>query len=305
MRLLASALLLTACSVPDPDGPCGRPAGTDASSGPLSVGPNLRELEGQRFATWVSEEAAADPASATVLVAVHGYTGTFDDCQGKNVVWRQITGHADFAEDHGLVVVAPQFDETTFDWFQALNLRRVSDYGPRADQRLDAILDRTAELLPGLGVDRVLLTGFSAGGQFTHRYAWLHPDRVQGLAAGGAGSWAFPDPSVGWPYGTGELAPLRPSLDALCSSTTLFYVGADDDGSDEWFTDCSANWTAVCEQQGSTRTERATRFHGALLDEASRQGAACSPRLQVYEGVGHATPDEVDADVHAFLARSL
>ena len=296
--------LAPGCSAPG-QGPCGRPAIVDGSDGPLSVGANLRVFDDQRYVVHVSERAARTPEDASVLVAVHGFTGTYDDCQGKAAVWRQLDDWRATADDNGWVVVAPQFDETLFDWFQVLNLPRVSDYGPRADVTLHGILDDTAGRLPGLDVATFGMAGFSAGGQFSHRYALLHPDRVVALASGGSGSWTYADSTVDYPYGTGALTPLRPSLDAWCSPDSFFYVGGDDDGSDPYFSDCDLDWSAVCAQQGATRTERAEGFHASVLAQADRQGLACSPRFEVYEGVGHATPEEVDDDVRAFLAERL
>ena len=299
-------LLLTACGGPSlEDGPCGRPLNTDGGDGLLDAGYAVRTLEdGQRFTVYTSTAAARDPASAGVLVAIHGFTGTYVDCQGKAVVWRTLTDWRGLADELGLVVVAPQFDETRFDWFQALNLPRVADYGPRADERLHDVLSETAAQLPGLDVETFAITGFSAGGQFSHRYAWLHPERVEALAAGGSGSWAYADRSVGWPYGIGGL--MRPArVDALCASSSMFFVGEEDDGSDDFFSDCDANWTDVCGQQGVTRTERAIGFHASLLARADEVGVPCEPRFDVFPGVGHETPDPVDREVRDFLEAAL
>jgi pimeloyl-ACP methyl ester carboxylesterase len=41
--------------------------------------------------------------------------------------------------------------------------------------------------------DRILLNGYSMGGQFTHRFALAHPDLVQACAPFAAGTWTTPD----------------------------------------------------------------------------------------------------------------
>lgn len=41
--------------------------------------------------------------------------------------------------------------------------------------------------------DKMLLNGYSMGGQFTHRFALAHPDLVQACAPFAAGTWTTPD----------------------------------------------------------------------------------------------------------------
>lgn len=40
---------------------------------------------------------------------------------------------------------------------------------------------------------KILLTGYSRGGQFSHRYALAHPDRVAAVAPLASGTWTTPD----------------------------------------------------------------------------------------------------------------
>lgn len=60
--------------------------------------------------------------------------------------------------------------------------------GPAHVAKLEALiteLDGTWKLHP-----KIILNGFSAGAQFAHRYAMLHPERVAAVAAHSGGSWA-------------------------------------------------------------------------------------------------------------------
>jgi pimeloyl-ACP methyl ester carboxylesterase len=41
--------------------------------------------------------------------------------------------------------------------------------------------------------EKILLTGYSMGGQFSHRFAFANPDLVQACAAFAAGTWTIPD----------------------------------------------------------------------------------------------------------------
>jgi pimeloyl-ACP methyl ester carboxylesterase len=40
---------------------------------------------------------------------------------------------------------------------------------------------------------RILLTGYSRGAQFAHRYAFAHPDEIEALAPLASGTWTTPD----------------------------------------------------------------------------------------------------------------
>lgn len=97
---------------------------------------------------------------------------------------------------------------------QAIALRRLAD-----ESALPAILilpefitkDKQVSRFPALGEDaflkavladlrtqfklrvRILLTGYSMGGQFTHRFALANPELVQACATFAAGTWTTPD----------------------------------------------------------------------------------------------------------------
>jgi poly(3-hydroxybutyrate) depolymerase len=49
---------------------------------------------------------------------------------------------------------------------------------------------------------RLYLFGFSGGGQFVHRFAMAHPERVASYAVGAAGWYTFPSDALPFPRGT-------------------------------------------------------------------------------------------------------
>jgi len=62
----------------------------------------------------------------------------------------------------------------------------------RIDLQLIAMIDDAREQLTqkGINVDnKVLMMGYSSAGDFTNRFAMLHPERVRAAAAGGVGGW--------------------------------------------------------------------------------------------------------------------
>jgi pimeloyl-ACP methyl ester carboxylesterase len=95
------------------------------------------------------------------------------------------TGMARFAAELGLeaIVVSPSFSNDDY------NANRFPSLGEA--EFLDAILKqlRTEYALR----PKILLTGYSRGGQFTHRYALAHPERVAAAAPLASGTWTTPD----------------------------------------------------------------------------------------------------------------
>jgi hypothetical protein len=80
---------------------------------------------------------------------------------------------------------------------QALTRASLEEEQPRfahVDRQLIAMIDAARNELAANGWPvrvrrRVLMAGFSAAGQFTERFAKLHPDRVLAAAVGAPGSW--------------------------------------------------------------------------------------------------------------------
>jgi len=104
-----------------------------------------------------------------MVVAVHGTGSSGAD---MHRVWRA------YAEHEGFVLVCPSFQPG----YQRLEAG--------ADADLTAILDEVAQTQPALRRP-VFLVGFSGGAQFVHRWAFLYPHEVCGVAALSAG---FYDP---------------------------------------------------------------------------------------------------------------
>jgi hypothetical protein len=105
---------------------------------PLRLGLNSRRFQdGQRYYVYLSDQAAAAPQDASLLVAVHGYNGRLDNSlgrlstEGAALRWRAL------AERMGWVILSPQFDAGRFNNdYQRLSLGAEL----RADLRLHDIL---------------------------------------------------------------------------------------------------------------------------------------------------------------------
>ena len=161
-----------------------------------------------------------DPTKLPLLVAVHG-TGRRNDRYID--LWRQ------FAINNHCCIIAPIFpclvtSPTDVDGYHYLGRQpasnssvyekimkskvevpkiyaKVDNPDVRYDLLLLAILDEVAIRWPAIDTSKVLMTGFSGGGQFVHRFVYLHPDRLLAANVGAPGSVTNLDIERPWPAG--------------------------------------------------------------------------------------------------------
>jgi len=119
----------------------------------------------------------ADDQRYPLLVAVHG-TG------------RAMTLYRDafvaFAERHGAIVLAPLFPSGITAPGELSSYKRLRWGGVDYDLALLAIVDEVRAKYRIAG-DRFALFGFSGGGHFTHRFFYLHPERLSAVSIGAPG----------------------------------------------------------------------------------------------------------------------
>lgn len=124
-----------------------------------------RDAAGRSF--WLLEPAqTTQQKTRWMVVLAHGFQG-----KGQDILWLARA----FAAFDDCLIVAPSFVEG-FQLLQANTDQQVLDIHKQ--------LSRDFELHP-----RIFVAGFSAGAQFSHRFAMRHPDRVIGCAAHAGGSW--------------------------------------------------------------------------------------------------------------------
>ncbi len=223
-------------------------------------------------AAWLALPTEPVPRAVPV-VAVHGIRRASRD---------QARAFAERAARLGRPVVAPLFDEASFPSYQ----RAVGR--DRADLALLGLLDalgREGVCDPA----RIELFGYSGGGQFAHRFAWLYPHRVDRLTVAAAGWYTFPA-AAPFPYGLGTAAEKRAFSRHLAANLRDFLglpitvaVGSDDDVVDAH----TRRGPVIDAQQGRTRLQRAHRWSAALEDRARSLGLEPRVALHVLADCGH------------------
>ena len=144
-----------------------------------------------------------------VLVIAHGSTEEEKSEQDlRKLAETFLRRWTRFADEHGLIAVAPIFDHNFGSWVSEPGIvlggyRGLAGKEIGADEFVDQIVDRYRPQMGG--EERFYLYGHSAGGQFAGRYAVRHPDRLKALILSAPGRYAFPDPQAPWPYGQKEV----------------------------------------------------------------------------------------------------
>jgi pimeloyl-ACP methyl ester carboxylesterase len=183
--------------------------------------------EGPAGYIYFPPSVASNTAGAKILVSVHGYSGRTHDKRGKDRVRKATERWVVLAEEERWIVLAPHFTER---WF-GKEWQRLGFSGRRTDTHLLGLIRDLGESIPGLITKRFLLFGFSAGGQFVHRFAAFHPDRVLRAVAAAPGWYLWPDRGLPYPLGIGPGSlpgGHNTQLARFCQKPILIVVGEND-----------------------------------------------------------------------------
>ncbi|MEB8342393.1 PHB depolymerase family esterase [Streptomyces endophyticus] len=208
---------------------------------------------------------------------------------------------AGFAEEHGIVVLAPLFPAGLGSDPDDLHNFKFMEYeGIRFDLALLAIVEEAAQRVR-VDAGRFVLHGFSGGGQFAHRFLLLHPERLAGVSIGAPGRVTLIDPERAWWLGTGgfeERFGKPVDLDRIREVPVQLVVGEEDTETWEINNPGDSNWMEGADAVGRTRVERIT----ALYENYRSLGIDAS--LDIVPGVAHNGMGVLD-EVRAFAAGAL
>ncbi|CAH1658213.1 alpha/beta hydrolase family protein [Chelatococcus asaccharovorans] len=238
-----------------------------------------------------------DVDKVTLIVAVHGTKRTAEGYRDA---------FASLAEETGCVVLAPLFPMGASAPYaeapeEQHNYKYLEFKGLRFDEVLIAMVDEVCAALSKIK-PQFLLFGFSGGGQFVHRFYYLHPERLLGVSVGAPGSVTRIDPDVEWWPGTGGFAERfgkEISIEALRRVPVHLVVGALD--TETWNVRIkpeSWTWRGGANDAGDNRVERLE----ALRQNLESHGITV--RLDTVNGVAH-SGTRVLEPVFAFFRECL
>lgn len=221
-----------------------------------------------------------------ILVAMHGMGG-----DGVNFCQNLLAA----ADRNGWIVVAPTFKYQDY-MNPDLVLQDDLAFLPRLKEMIDSVPARS-----GLTTrNKVLLYGYSRGGQAAHRFATYYPERTLAVVSLSAGSYTLPldtmlvngkSQKLALPYGVADLQQRLGkgfNYDTFKGIPFRIEVGGNDTNANE----VPRSWDAF---EGKTRVDRARAYTVAL------QNIGVDASLAVYPGVDHGGTPQMVTDGMAFL----
>ncbi|WP_020499595.1 hypothetical protein [Sciscionella marina] len=248
----------------------------------------------QRFSyyTYVPPRLAGQSGPVPIVLVVHGTLR-------QPTVYRD--AFAEFAEEHGCVVLAPLFPCGIVDPDDVDNYKRLEFHGIRFDLLLIRMVEEFAGRY-GIEPGPLLLHGFSGGAQFAHRFLLLHAERLAAVSIGAPGAVTLLDEQRDWWVGTRDIAGrFGKAVDpaALRRVRVLTVIGEQDHGGEEvWVPETSRHWMPEANRAGADRQER------LLALERNLTSHGVDVERGVVPGAGHKGSAMLPA-VREFFARIL
>jgi poly(3-hydroxybutyrate) depolymerase len=220
-------------------------------------------------------------ADAPVLFVMHGVNRDADRYRNE---WQP------HAEQHGFILLCPQFSNADFPGEESYNFGNILDKQRQLQPReqwsfrfLEPIFDAVRKTA-GNRSERYHLYGHSAGAQFVHRYLFFMPEaRIARAVAANAGVWTVPDPAVDYPYGLRGAGVDTVAERALFGRPLVVLLGTAD--TDQ--TDIHLRRTPEAMVQGPHRFARGQYFFAAARRESAALGVPLAWRLATAPDIEH------------------
>ncbi|HEY8587546.1 MAG TPA: hypothetical protein VIL60_12605 [Rhodanobacter sp.] len=229
----------------------------------------------QRFSYCLYVPRNYDPASARLLVAVHG-------TERANQEFRD--AFIDFSEENNLIVLAPLFPCGIIDVGDIDNYKYIDYEGIRFDEILLAMV-REVESRYGIDPRPMLMLGFSGGAHFAHRFLYLHAEQLQAVSICAPGSPTLLAWDKPWWLGVSDFERRfgKPvDVEAMRGVSIHLAVGGDDTDTHEITRHPGERlWMVGANDSGNTRVERMAAL------AASLESAGISFTHDVLPGVRH------------------
>ncbi|KAI1136001.1 alpha/beta-hydrolase [Hypoxylon sp. FL0543] len=254
---------------------------------------------------WDGHDARANDsarAKLPLLVSVHGTRRYVYDIEEL----------APFAESTPCAILTPLFPTGLDGPNDVDSYKQLRSKTLRSDLAILSMLDEVAVRWPEIDTDKIFLMGFSGGGQFVHRFLYVHPERLAAASVGAPGHTTALDDQQNWPAGTKDVESLlgKPIDKDLIKRVAIQLVVGDQDvkihGGEAFWT-----WVRQLKARGGAGSGAASNAekymsmdHGRLetmrklRDSWERDGIEA--QLDVVGGVAHDARGVRDA-VLAFL----
>jgi len=191
---------------------------------------------------------------------------------------------ADFAEANGVIVLAPLFPVGTCFPGDLSSYKFLRYDGVHYDEILIDMIEELREKYR-IPDPRVMMYGFSGGGHFTHRFLYLHPERLMAASIGAPGVVTLLDPDRDWWVGVRDFEQVfgKPlDLDAIRRVPVQMVIGGAD--TETWEITIKPGdtlWMPDANIAGANRNDRMNSL------KASLEAHGVAVRHDVVPGVAH------------------
>ncbi|WP_158970029.1 alpha/beta fold hydrolase [Chachezhania sediminis] len=203
------------------------------------------------YTLYIPESAWDEPdRDLDMLVAVHG-------TMRLQSLYRD--AFSGFGRFNNCVILAPLFPVGVRGDMESGGYKYIIEGEIRYDEVLLAMVEEAGALLKR-SFEKFMLFGFSGGGHFTHRFLYLHPERLKAASVGAPGSVTLLDETMDWWPGIRNFADVFGrgiDFDALKQVKVHLSVGAQD--LESWeitFPEDSPRFIPGANSAGKDRNER-------------------------------------------------
>lgn len=200
------------------------------------------------YCLYVPPRRDDDPERFPLIVVQHGTART---------AARYRDAWSDFCEARRCAVLTPLFPAGIGDPADLHNFKFLAYQDIRFDLLMLAMVDEAERRFPVAG-KKFYLHGFSGGGQFAHRFLYLHADRLAGVSIGAPGRITQLTDDTWWlgTKGMREIFGAEPSIELIRQVPIHMVVGAEDVETWEINNPGGPNWMDGVQHTGATRIER-------------------------------------------------
>ncbi|KUJ07760.1 poly hydrolase [Mollisia scopiformis] len=229
-----------------------------------------------------------------LVVVMHG-TRRGSDTFNALVPW---------SHKHPCAILAPLFPTGLDGPNDIDSYKLLSSKTLRSDLALLSMLDEVSHRWPGISTKRIILVGFSGGGQFAHRFFYLYPERLHAVSVGAPGRVTKLDLGKDWPQGirnVEEKFNRKVDFEKLRAVKDIqFVIGGDDNvvhGGDEFW-----KWLEKVKKKNGSNSnkEQLAPMRSGRLQTAKEvlgewKSFGIEARFDVVPGVAHSAQGVVDA----------
>ncbi|KAK5167095.1 uncharacterized protein LTR77_007825 [Saxophila tyrrhenica] len=143
----------------------------------------------------IQEDRLREHDRLSLVVNIHGTRREAQLCRDSLIK---------YADQHDCAILAPLFPAALDGPLDLDSYKKLRSRSLKSDEVLLSIIEEVQQLWPAIYAEKFTLLGCSGGGQFVHRFMYLHPERLQRVCvAAPGGTTRVVD--MPWPHGTQDL----------------------------------------------------------------------------------------------------